>query len=103
DEPDGSPVGRVAAAELVPELLAEPGERPVASNLGHDGPGAHDGIVSVGVVTSNHTRSSAREARDPQAEPALVRVAGIDDRDVRRELADQPGERLGLEVVETSS
>lgn len=55
------------------------------------------------MMVRDNAGASPRESGHPGTEPPLVGVAGIDVGDVRLEHANEPSERLRLEVVELPS
>ncbi len=99
-EPDRAGVGRVAAADVLPQLAAETRDRPVAPDFRDDRRCADDRVVAVGVVARNDPAPCSCPASDRAGEVTGIGIAGVRVDLVRSETGDQRSERSGLELVE---
>jgi hypothetical protein len=102
DELHRAPVGRVATAERISELIAQPLHRGIAEDLRDDRRSTDHRVVAVRMMPGNDARDTPGEPSDTKAEPTLVRVARVEIGHIRTEVPDQPGERLRFQVVEAA-
>src|SRR5580658_8948504 len=95
-------VRRVPAADALAGHPSELAQGRVAAHLRDDRSGTHYGKVPVGLVTADDPDPVAGELGEASAEPLGIRVARIDEGNVRLECLHQRSERIEFKLVETA-